>query len=73
MYRLHSHGDPKDVISGSFYEFELTTTVIEKSYIKEIIKNRKNQILVKWLVHKEPTWEPRKYIEKILNEGEEKL
>ena len=72
LYKLHTYGDPNDVISGSFYEFELTPTVIEEFYIEKIIKKRKNQILVKWLGYKEPTWEPREYIEKILDESEEK-
>ena len=49
LYKLHTYGDLKDVISGLCYKFELTPTVIEEFYIEKIIKKRKNQILVKWL------------------------
>ena len=68
LYKLHTHGSPNDVISGSFYEYELTPTEIEEFYIDKIIKKTKNKVLVKWEGYEIPTWEPRKYIENILND-----
>ena len=46
LYKLHTYGDSKDVISGSFYELELTPTVIEEFYIEKIIKKRKQSNII---------------------------
>ena len=66
LYNLHTYGDPSDEIKGSFYENELTPTEIDKFYIEKIIKKTRNMVLVKWYSYAKPTWEPRKYIESVL-------
>ena len=68
LYKLHTYGDPEDIIKGSFYEYELTPTELDKFYIEKIIKKNKNKVLVKWEGYSLPTWEPRDYIENILKQ-----
>ena len=68
LYKLHTYGDPEDIIKGSFYEYELTPTELDKFYIEKIIKKNKNKVLVKWEGYSLPTWEPRDYIENLLKQ-----
>ena len=69
MYKLHTLGNSKEIIKGSFYEHELTPTELEKLYIEKILRNNKKWTLVKWSGHSVPTWEPRKYIQDILKKN----
>ena len=66
LYKLHTYGDPNEIIKGSFYEHELTITKIKEFDIESILKKTRNKVLVKWLGYERPTWEPRKYIESVL-------
>ena len=66
LYKLHTYGQPEDIIKGSFYEHELTPTDLKKFYVEKVIRKTKDKALVKWEGYSEPTWEPRKYIENIL-------
>ena len=69
LYKLHTFGDPNEIIKGSFYGNELTLTNLDQFYIEKVLRKTKNKVLVKWQGYQVPTWEPRKYIESILNQN----
>lgn len=68
LYKLHTFGDPNEIIKGSFYESELTLTNLDQFYIETVLRKTKDQVLVKWQGYEIPTWEPRHYIESVLRQ-----